>query len=76
MMCEEGPPWLNINDWQWSVHQAETGVVWTPAMDYEVRRYMDGQIIARSAALICGSTTKRVEMRAEALMIEARRRFG
>ena len=76
MIDYPGPIWLNINIWQWSVHQAETGVVWTPAMDYEVRRFMDGKVVAQTAALLAGSTIKRVEMRAVALMTKARGRIG
>jgi hypothetical protein len=76
MICEDCPPYLNINDWQQSVHQADKGVVWTPRMDYEVRRFMDGKIVAQTAALLAGSTIKRVEGRAEVLLIEAMGRIG
>ncbi len=70
-MTYDGPPWLNINIWQWSVYRAEHGIAWTAVMDHQVRRYMDGQIVVQTAAYNCGATQKRVEARAEVLMIAA-----
>ena len=72
MMCEDCPAHLNINDWQNSVHQADTGVVWTPKMDYEVRRFMVGAVCSQTAGKRCGQSPYRVESRAQVLMIEAR----
>ncbi len=75
-MTYPGPAWLNINIWQWSRHNAETGIIWSAEMDRQVRRYMDGAVTPAQAARNCGSTTKRVEGRAEVLMIGAMGRIG
>lgn len=70
-MTYDGPIWLNINIWQWSRHCAETGIIWSREMDHQVRRYMDGEIMLQTSALNCDSTAKRVEARAQVLMMEA-----
>lgn len=70
-MIDDIPPWLHINIWQWSVHQAEWGIVWTEKMDREVRRYMEGEIGTPAAAKNCGQTRYRVEARAKVLSTEA-----
>ena len=75
-MIEDIPVWLNINIWQWSRHQAEYSPPATREMDRQVRRYMDGEIGAVQAARNCESTPKRVEARAEILMIAAMGRIG
>ncbi len=76
MMCEEGPPWLNINDWQQSVHQADAGIIWTKKMDAEVRRYMDGKVQSATAGVNIDQPAHRVEGRGMVLMIEARGGVG
>ena len=70
-MISDIPPWLNINIWQWSVHRAEQGIAWTEKMDYQVRRYMLGEVVVQTAALCAGATQKQLEARAEILMIAA-----
>lgn len=70
-MTSDIPPWLNINVWQWSVHRVEQRISWTAVMDHQVRRYMRGEIVVSTAANNCGTTLKRVEGRAQALMIAA-----
>ena len=75
-MIDDIPPWLHINRWQQTAHHTDDVPDWTSAMDYEVRRYMDGKIVAQTAALLAGSTIKRVEGRARVLMMMARGRCG
>ena len=75
-MDENIPEWLNINDWQWLVHQYAPGILWTEKMDYQVRRYMDGQIQAKTAGVHVGQSPQRVMKRAKVLMIKAQGRIG
>ena len=71
MSVEDIPIWLNINIFQWTRHQPEEGVKWSRAMDHQVRRYMNGEVVVQTAALCAGATQKQLEARAEILMITA-----
>lgn len=73
-MSYDGPEWLNINHMQ-SRHRSNA-LDWTEEMDRHVRRYMDGQIAASTAAHLTHTGEQAVKIRAAILMLRAMGRHG